>query len=185
MERNTINNLFENLKDEFDIESPSAGHDLRFLNKLNNQKVTSNNKAWTGYWKPFIAIAASVILCVSLFTVTQQPDKEMDLASLSPEMSQTQSFFTATIQQELATLNKERTPETKVLIDDALKQLNILEVEYESLKKDLAESGNDKRVIYAMISNFQSRIDLLQNVLQNIEEVKQLNKNQNENTITI
>ena len=51
------------------------------------------------------------------------------------------------------------------------------------LKKDLVESGNDKRVIYAMITNFQNRIDLLQNVINTIEEIKTLKETENETTI--
>lgn len=52
--------------------------------------------------------------------------------------------------------------------------MELLEKNYENLKIDLKESGNDKRVIYAMISNFQSRIDLLENVLKTIENLKTL-----------
>jgi hypothetical protein len=108
-----------------------------------------------------------------------------DLASISPELSETQEFFTTTIAQELSVLNNERSPKTEAIINDALTQINILEKEYESLKVHLSESGDDKRVIYAMIANFQNRIDLLQNVLKQIEEVKQLNNENNENNATI
>ena len=90
--------------------------------------------------------------------------------------SKTQDFFTSTIALELTKLNNERSPETEALINDALKQLDILEKDYNKLKIDLTESGNDKRVIYAMITNFQNRIEILQNVMQNIEEVKQYNQ---------
>ena len=53
------------------------------------------------------------------------------------------------------------------------------------LKEDLTISGDDSRVIYAMISNFQSRIEVLQNVLQKIEEIKQLKQITNENATTL
>ena len=93
------------------------------------------------------------------------------------------SFFTSTINNELKTLKGFNAPNTKVLVQDALKQLEILEDKYELLKRDLVDSGNDKRVIYAMISNFQSRIELLEHVINKIEEVKNLNTQKNENTI--
>ena len=127
-------------------------------------------------WKPLIAVAATIVLCFSLITVFQQEPEVKDLASVSPELSKTQDFFTSTIALELTKLNNERSPETEALINDALKQLDILEKDYNKLKIDLSESGNDKRVIYAMISNFQNRIEILQNVMQNIEEVKQYNQ---------
>lgn len=187
MEKDKLYTLFENLKDEFDVENPNEGHELRFLSKLKNGETTSVKFKYsrTSFWKPLMAVAASVILCVSILTVIQNKTQTNDLASISPELSETQEFFTTAINNEIATLNNERSPKTETIINDALKQVNILETEYEKLKIDLNESGDDKRVIYAMISNFQNRIDLLKNVLKQIEEVKQLNKNYNENNITI
>jgi GrpB-like predicted nucleotidyltransferase (UPF0157 family) len=120
-----------------------------------------------------------------VFTLLKPSNNVKDLASVSPEMSQTETFFTSTISEALVKLNNERTSETEILINDALKQMNILEKEYESLKIDLTESGDDKRVIYAMITNFQTRIDILKNVMNTIEHVKQLKQNKNENSNTI
>jgi len=187
MEKNNLESLFENLKNEFDIENPSSGHKDRFLAKLKGQdsKVVELETKKSNFWKPLMAVAASVILGVSIFMTLQQEPKVKDLASISPELSETQDFFTAAIASELATLDSERTPETESIIKDALNRIDLLEKEYAKLRVDLTESGDDKRVIYAMISNFQNRIDLLQNVLKQIEEVKQLNKNNNENKITI
>lgn len=187
MKKNTLETLFENFKHEFDVENPNDGHELRFLSKLKGgePKVVEFKYSKSSFWKPFLAVAASVILCVSILTVIQQKPEVNDLASISPEMSETQEFFTTTIAQELSVLNNERSPKTEAIINDALAQINILEQEYESLKVDLSESGDDKRVIYAMIANFQNRIDLLQNVLKQIEEVNQLNNENNEINTTI
>lgn len=100
-------------------------------------------------------------------------------------MAQTQSFFTNAIAEELEKLETETAPEAEKLINDAMAQMDILDQEYEKLKLKLSESGEDKRVIHAMISNFQNRIDVLQNVLQQIEEVKQLKNETYENSTTI
>lgn len=187
MERDNIQKLFENLNGEFDVEIPNIGHEQRFLAKLKGDASKSVQLKYTksNFWKPLLAVAASVILCVSILTVFQKNSEVYDLANVSPELSKTQEFFTTAINQELASLNNERNPETESIINDALKRIDLLEKEYEKLKIDLTESGEDKRVIYAMISNFQNRIDLLQNVMKQIEEVKQLNTNYNENHVTI
>ena len=185
MSKDNLDRLFENLKNDFDIEEPSLGHQQRFLDKLNNKNKMASATPKRSLWKPILSVAASVVLMVALFFGTQQEASAKDLASISPEMAKTQNFFTATISDELAKLNNETSEETKILVDDALNQLEILETEYESLKEDLTESGDDKRVIYAMISNFQNRIDLLQNVLEKIEEIKQLKQNSDENATTL
>lgn len=187
MKKDKIDNLFETLHSEFDFENPNIGHQQRFLSKLKNQTsetliITSSK---SNYWKPFLSIAASIVLLISVFTMLKPAEQVKDLASVSTEMYKTQNFFTSTISEELLKLNDERSPDTEVLIKDAMNQMKILEKEYESLKIDLTKSGDDKRVIYAMISNFQTRINILKNVMETIENVKQSKQQNNENSTTI
>ncbi len=187
MENDNINKLFEELRSEFNTENPSSGHQDRFLSKLKNQNLNAEKNASgaSNFWKPFLSIAASIVICISLITLLKTNDNIKDLANVSPEMSKTETFFTTAISQELSKLNEARTPDTEALINDAMKQMKVLEKDYESLKIDLTESGDDKRVIYAMISNFQTRIDILKNVMDTIENIKKLKEKNHENSITI
>jgi len=187
MTNDNLNNLFKNLEKDFDVETPGLGHQQRFLDKLNNQKdsIVLMAKPQRNFWKPLVSIAASIVLLISLFIGFQIDGNSKDLASVSPEMAKTQDFFTNVITNELEKLNSEETPEFQELIVDALFQIKILEENYEQLKLDLTESGDDKRVIFAMINNFQNRIDLLQNVVEQIDNLKQQNIKQNENSTTI
>lgn len=183
MDKDNLHTLFDNLQNDFDIEVPESGHQQRFLDKLNNQnKAVVILQPKRNIWKPFIGIAASIALLVSVFIGYQSNNESRDLASVSSEMATTQDFFTSAINDELEKLNNETSPEYQELKVDALFQLEILQQNYLQLRDDLNESGDDKRVIHAMISNFQSRIDLLQNVLEQIDELKQLdNYEQDEN----
>ncbi len=89
MEKDRIDDLFDNLKGEFDINEPNEGHQQRFLNKLNadqHNSDVSENKSSSGFnWKPFLAIAASLVICLSVFTTINSEPEVMDLASVSPE----------------------------------------------------------------------------------------------------
>lgn len=181
MKKDRIEELFKNLEGSFDIYETPSGHKERFLDKLIEAKKPSVIKL--NWWKP-LSIAASIAILIAVgSTFLRTSPSELDLASVSPEMMQTQSFFTSTISKELQTLKSLTSPEAKVLVDDALDQIDILEKEYAELKKDLVQSGNDKRVIYAMISNFQNRIELLQRVIEKIEEIKNIKNYRDENTI--
>ena len=185
MEKDNLEHLFDDLKGEFNIKTPQKNHEQRFLDKLKAEdSVAIETKKQSGFnWKPFLAIAASIVICFGLFTALQQQPDDLDLASVSPEMSETQDFFTITIENELKRLNKERSPLTEQIINDALVQIQLLETDYKKLKTDLTESGKNQRVIYAMISNFQTRIDILNTVLEQIEIVKQFKSNSNENIL--
>ncbi len=185
MKNNDFDNLFKEL--DFDIEEPHSGHTERFGKKLEKQTGAPKKEAKVRrLWAPIIGIAASFALAFILLGEVLTPGNSAnnsDLASISPEMKQTQEFYTSVIRKELTAINAEKTPETEAIINDALLQMEKLEKNYENLKDDLEKSGKDNRVIHAMIQNFQQRIDLLNNVLTQIENIKTL-KNQNyENNI--
>ena len=101
MKNDNLNTLFKNLENNFDIESPSLGHQQRFLNKLNNQQGSIVFAAKRNIWRPVVSIAASIALLISLFIGFQNDGNSKDLASVSPEMATTQDFFTNAIISEL------------------------------------------------------------------------------------
>ncbi len=182
MKNENLDKWFEQQRDCWDIADPKSGHGQRFLDKLDQNKKSGKIINLNSWWKPLL-VAASLTLLVFLGLWKTSPQKSKDLAAVSAEMEQTQDFFTMAIEKELFEVEQQRSPKTQKLIDDALKQLNLLEEDYTKLKKDLAKSGEDKRVIHAMITNFQARINLLTNVLDEIENFKELNNKDYENQI--
>ena len=184
MKDRDLEKLFE--ETNFDIHEPNEGHRARFTERLRKNKEQKNSSGkLRKLWMPIMSIAATLLIAFVLigdFSV-QGANKKVDLASVSPEMKETQDFYSGMIRRELNRIDSERTPETKKIIDDAMSQMERLESEYDDLKQDLANSGKDNRVIYAMIQNFQKRIDLLNNVLDKIETIKELKKQHHENNI--
>lgn len=169
-QKDTIKDLFERLEGSFTVEETPQGHQRRFLEKLSQEKAKPKRLNYWRWGSIAAAITLLVILGGSIFG--PQQSQEADLASVSPEMEQTQSFFTTTITTEIEALKQFDSPENKKLIEDALSQVANLEEEYEILKKDLVESGNNKQVINAMITNFQNRILVLEQVSETIETIK-------------
>ena len=183
MSNDAIKDMFARLKEELETQEPAMNHKNRFADRLQQRTAKQDKKTSLFSWRP-LSIAASIILLLGIgLTFLQKDTQENDLASVSPEMKQTQSFFLGAINQELTALKKRETPETKKIVDDAITQLTILENEYKSLKVDLNKSSQDKRVIYAMIVNFQSRIDLLKEVATQIDQLKIFKTDSNENIL--
>lgn len=185
MDTNKLEELFE--RNNFDTEEPQTGHEMRFLRKLEQKKKAKPSKGKVIYMNllmPLAGIAAAVVISFLIFGAAFFSSSQAgELASVSPEMKETQDFYTSVIKNELHKISTEKTPATEAVINDALKQLEILEKNHEKLKTDLIESGNDKRVIFAMINNYQQRIELLENLMQKIDEINQLKINQHENNI--
>jgi hypothetical protein len=184
MKNDTIEDLFKSL--DFDVAEPSEDHQERFRNKLKQRtKKKTKSSGIISLWTPALAIAATFLVAFLLFqgVFDDGLGKEQDLASVSPEMKNTQDFYSSVISRELYNLQQEKTPETEAVIEDALRQMQILEKDYEKLKTDLSQSGQDRRVISAMITNFQKRIDLLTNVLDKVNTINELKNVPHENNI--
>lgn len=182
MKKDNLDKWFEEQRDCFDLAEPNDGHRERFLDKLNANTQETKVISLAQWWKP-LAVAASIVLIVMVTLWPAQDQASKDLAAVSPEMAKTEDFFTVAIEQELYKINEQRTPQTKQLVQDALTQLEILENDYESLREDLAISGDDSRVIHAMITNFQNRINLLNDVLEEIKSIKKFNNTNDESKL--
>ena len=179
MKKEPIEQLFNRVGGELDTAAPSAGHKASFLAKLEAREIKLPIKEETTIikWLRPLLIAASVLLIAGLsFNQLTATAASRELADVSPEMQQTQDFFTQTIERELFDIKENTTPKNQAMVLDAIKRLDLLEAEYDNLKDALSESGEDKRVIYAMIDNFQNRIDLLQDVVEQMDAIKQLNE---------
>ena len=179
--KDKLEQRFKELKEQFDTEEPSLGHLNRFESKLNNEfdKRTKWNPAtWT-----WLAIAASITLLIGIWFGGYSAKQGLELADISPQMEETQNFFVSTIKQEIENINLKRTDENRQIIDDAFQQLNKLEENYTLLTVELEKSNEDKRIIYAMISNYQQRIEVLQTLLQQLDEIKQIKAISDEETI--
>jgi hypothetical protein len=172
MGKDNFNNLFDS---NFDIAEPTIGHFERFEKKLSKQETTYKPKNWK-----WLIMAASVVLIFGFWFGQNQRNQEIQLADVSPEMAETQSYFSSVIRTEIEKVNTQKSPENKKLIDDAFLRLENLDIQYKLLTTELNESGSDKRVVFAMISNFQQRIEILQNLLTQLEDIKQFKTTTNE-----
>ena len=171
MSKNTLDDLFKNIENDFDIETPDLGHQERFSKKLNTQNSISNNRK-SNFWKPFIGIAASIALIVSLFIFTSKEDNTIEVTKTEPEIAKIETLFMASLSKELKKLNSEDMPEYQEIIVDALFQLQILEEDYNQLTLGLKETPKNKLILDAMILNFQSRINVIQDTKDNISDLK-------------
>ncbi len=187
MEKENIDKLFNNLQGSFDFEEPTQGHQERFLEKLNaaNGVVGIPQKKRKSIWKPLsIAAAVTLLIALGIGQFSSQPTIEEQVAEISPEVSNSQFYFASLIEEQVKQLENESGPETKQIVDDTMVQLKKLEGDYQQLEKDLLNGGNSKFILSAMITNFQTRIDLLQEVLNQIETIKNF-KNYNDENYTI
>jgi hypothetical protein len=129
------------------------------------------------------AIAASVVVMLGITLLFTNNEKPKELKFASKETKQTDSIFTVLIKHQLEQIKAKKSPENEKIIKDALQQMKSLDSDYEKIKHELEVNGESKPIIYAMISNLQTRISFLQNVLKHIEETEKLKNLNDEKTI--
>lgn len=178
-ENEQLEQLFQNLENQWDIETIESNHETRFTEKLKSKKSKkSKNNHFIS-----IAIAASVVLMLGISLFYNTNKKNDDLKFASKETKQTDSIFTVLIENQLEKIENKKSPENEKIIIDALKQMRTLDNDYNKIIKELETNGESKQIIYAMISNLQTRISFLQNVLQQIENNEKIKYISDEKTM--
>lgn len=174
-ENDNLDELFNKFENQWDIQEMNSDHQVDFLNKLN--KKQSRKKYW------FVtAVAASIVLMLGI-SVFYNNDKPKEFKFASKETQRTDSIFSILIDNELVKLKEKSSPENEQIINDALKQMKVFDADYTKILKELQKNGENKQIIYAMISNLQTRISFLQTVLQRIEENENLKNTSDEETL--
>lgn len=173
--KDNMNQLFDK-HTNWDFETPNEGHENRFLSKLKSQEPKKKKRAWIP-----IAIAASLALSFGIIyfnDFSTQPE-----VVFSPPVQETHDYFSSVINSELKNLQQHENPETAILINDALKEMETLEKDYESLKNEIIKNGENKQIVFAMITNMQTRISFIKTVLEQVEQINNLKTNTNEKYI--
>lgn len=179
-----LETIFNDLKGSFDKEEPAIGHEARFIKKLNKRNENAR-KGWShGVWKPLLMAASiALLIAIGIGNFMEEPSTEQQIAKISPEASKMEFYFANLINEQTKLLQSENSPETKKIVEDAMFQLKKLETDYKKMEQDLLNGGNSKFILSAMVTNFQTRIDLLQEVLQQIEQIKAINEKEETHTL--
>lgn len=137
---------------------------------------------WMRYAR--VAAAAAVLVAVSCYIGFQagaQTSEARALADISPEHAEMEQYFNSQINEKMAQLASYKQ-------DDFVRpDLQELDAVYENLKTELEEApaGSEDKVIQAMINNYQSKIDILELVLDKVKTTGQTNLKTEENEVSI
>ena len=178
-----IREIMKNYKNE--EVSLSANHRNKFQDRLfkevNNQPKKKNYR--------WLQVAASIVLIVSLtigYFGTEnnleediKPTKEISLGSLSPELNSIEKYYVNTINYEISNLSVNES--NKEILDGYLAKIGELTTEYKSLTQELNTKGVNDEIINALINNLQLRLQLLQRLKKQLNDLKNLKQNETQN----
>ena len=177
-----IREIMKNYKNQ--EVSLSANHRNKFQDRL-LQEVHQQPKRKNYRW---LQVAASIVIILSLsigyFTkdvIEEQPlnkDTNISLGSLSPEFKSIEDYYTNSINYEISNLDVNES--NKEILDGYLAKIGELTTEYKSLTSELNTKGVNDEIINALINNLQLRLQLLQRLKKQLNDLKKLNTTKNE-----
>lgn len=164
-------------------EKMPKGHEIRFLNKLDNEFQVNQKASWSWF-----QIAASIIVILGLsfgvFKYFEQPiaiqvvesqteTEETSIKSLgdvSPDLKKVEDYYLANINFELSKVTF--TPQNKELIDGYINQLDVLNKEYKRISVELTNSGPNELTINALITNLKFRLNLMYRLKEQLQSLQ-------------
>jgi hypothetical protein len=176
MNTNNLNQLFES-QNNWDFDEPNFGHEKRFLDKLKKQQPKKKKIDWLP-----ISIAASLLLGFGILIINYTNNQNEEI-TFSPQVQETHDYFSSKINNELINLNKQKNPQNKKLISDAMKEIESFENDYQNLKDEIVKNGENKQIDFAMITNMQTRISFINTVLKQVENINKINNIEDEKHI--
>jgi hypothetical protein len=160
----------------FEEDAPD-GHFERFAQRLDGQKA----KPGRNRRKLLLQIAAAVIFVLlagnQVRMYLQHPPKPaaLTLSSVSPEYAEAEFYYTSAIGQGMQHWKKLTKNGIIPKDEQQMMQAEIADFEatYARLQKELAANPEDERVINAMLELYQTRLAIINLIIDKLEEIKQ------------
>lgn len=149
-----------NNKDSFDDQKPST--------KVWNQVEKKLHRPKTDFqlvWK----IAAMIFMVSTIYLLIDGASVESEGPQLTDEFIQAENYYTSLISLKRNEIRKQLTPEEE---EEFLLEVDQLDELYNELKKTYQANAANERVLNAMISNLQLRLEILNKQLEIFENLK-------------
>ena len=176
-----LDKIIQENRQSFDSYEPNDGHFERFEQKLlefNKEKKSFN----LGYLLKAAAVTILVVLS-GLWVYDHTGNKTNNgiaLSEISPEYGEVEMYYTHLVNEKYHEINQFQFMDStqKVML---MNELNEMDSIYENLKKDLTTNPNDQRVINAMIQHYQLKVEVMNQILNQLQQAKNINKQKTEN----
>lgn len=194
--------FIEQNRNLFDTSEPMDGHFDRFLQKLEADQRRTISRSRSQMLKiAAVAVVAVIIGAVVAGTGVHQSVKliesgmanaenstPMELverttryvkAKVEPEYSETQKYYITLVDSRLDEIRTDNTVDEKQKAE-LLKAMSEMDELFVNLQKELKANPDNAVLIDAMINHYQTKIEVLNKIISNLNSIKQLNTQQDE-----
>lgn len=161
-------------RDLFDGAEPPEGHLSRFQAKLDYLHDTSPRRVSWRYGKAFrIAAVITVLLGLSVIYYLSNPtDSGNQLAAnaLPQEIQEARMYYNKLADEKLQKINEcaASTSEASYIQKIVVNEITLLDSSSVMLEQQLQNDNNNERLINALIRNYKTKSDLLDDILNRL-----------------
>ncbi len=175
-----LKNIIDKNRQLFDSAEPLDGHFEKFEKMLMAKQQTKSRSI---VWPTLLKVASIAILVVlsGLYVTEHFFLSNIQAVQQNREFNEAQQYY---IQQvdlrvgEIEQMESMLTPEQKEILLDEMTQMDAM---YKKLQNDYKAMPNDPRIIQAMLQHYQMKMDILNRIIINLQNVKQFNSQNHEN----
>jgi hypothetical protein len=176
----TIDEIIRSNKDFFEEAEPSKGHLERFERKL---EVRFGKAIVKRSIVPYLLKAAVVTLLVTLSSLWTwdnfiRPNRNRTtLSDVSPQYKEVENYYIHQVnlmESELNSVTLSKDPVHNEMLKTEMKSMDSV---YVQLQKDLKANPNDERIINAMIEHYQTKVEVMSYILNQLKELRNENLN--------
>ena len=173
-----IEEIISKNREFFDSAEPSDGHFERFRQKLEMRFHRFGVKRSI---VPYLLKAAVVTVLVTLSSLwvwehfLRPGSSRMSLSDVSPQYSEVENYYLHQVnlmESDLKSMDLEDNPEQREML---IRELRSMDSVYVSLQKDLKANPNDERIINAMIEHYQTKLEIMTYIVNQLKELRDEN----------
>lgn len=202
-----LKHFIEQNRSQFDDCEPMDGHFERFMQKLEADKRRTIGPSRSQILK--IAAVAVVALVLSAVVAgtgihhgvkliesemanadREAPMKFVERTSrfvkskVEPEYEQTQKYYIGLVDNRLDEIRTAETVDEQQKAE-LLKEMSEMDELFINLQKELKANPDNEVLIDAMINHYQTKIEVLNQIITNLNGIKQLNTKQDEKNVDL
>jgi hypothetical protein len=176
-----LEDIIRDNREQFDDREPTEGHFERFQSKLEryNKKRTSFITSWSFMLKA--AVIGVLVVLSGLWVYDNvyktQPVKHLAMKNVPSEFQETQMYYSSMVKakyNQIEDFNFTDQKQKRML----LKELRTMDSIYYNIKQDFREHPNDPRVLHALIRHYQMKLDVMNQVLDQLNQIQAIREKQ-------
>jgi hypothetical protein len=164
---------------QLDNERPRKGHEDRFLQKLQERQQPVRRIRF----RHVLQMAASIAIILASAVVLIKQDRSGDkraVEELPASFMEADQYYTRQVSEryeQIQAFDFESAEEKALLLDE----LKDLESYHSQLLMDLETHPGDEKVINALIRHYQVKLDIMDQIISQLNQLKTISNKQDEN----